>query len=229
MDLSGAILASGAGALVIGLVYLLFGYKLARFLLPLCGTLVTLVSLWAFMLPVLHLNAMETWLFMGGAGVSVYILLLFFKRVAGFFAGVLGAALLLLYTVYALNLTAVPFLVPVCFALCAVSGLLALVYKKAGVIVFTSILGACIAVFAGLFLYFEGVNPDAFSGNVLTPLAGFLTDCRYLIAGGSLIASVAGILVQGLVTGKNQVLPGPLREERNKPIPQETDSAGPSF
>lgn len=227
MDLSVIILICGAAALVLALVYLFFGYKLARFLLPLCGALIVLAALWVFVLDLLRLNAMETWLFMGGAGVSVYILLLFFKRVAGFFAGILGAALMLVYIVYALNLSALPYIVPACLALCAASGLLALVYKRGGVIVFTSLLGACIAVFTGLYLYFEGINPDVFSGSVLAPLESFLSAYKYLIAGASLVAAVAGVLVQALITGKSQVLPGPLREEQ-PPRPKKARAQGAS-
>jgi|AGTN01.2.fsa_nt_gi hypothetical protein len=228
MDLSWAILICVVAALVIALVYLFFGYKLARFLLPLCGTLIVLAALWAFALDALRLDAMGTWLFMGGAGVSVYILLLFFRRIAGFFAGVLGAALLLVYIVYALDLSALPYLYPACFALCAVSGLLALVYKRAGVIVFASLLGACIAAFAGLYLYFEGVNPDAFSGNILVPLEAFLSANRYLIAGASLIAAAAGVLVQALVTGKSQMLPGSLREGPPEHAREAPQASGPT-
>ena len=215
MDLSWVILICGAAVLVIGLLFVFFGYKLGRFLLPICGTLLVLGILWAFVLDGLRLNAMETWLFMGGAGVSVYILLFFFKRAAGFFAGLMGAALLLLYIVYALNLAALPYLYPACLTLCVASGVLAIVYKRVAVITFTSLLGACAAAYAGLFLYFQGVSPDVFSGNIFIPMETFLIAYKYLIAGVSLVVAVIGILVQMFVTGKNQVLSGPLREEQH--------------
>ncbi len=214
MDLSWIILISGAATLVLALVFMVFGYKLARFLLPLCGVLIGLGLLWAFALDALRLNLMETWLFMGGAGVSIYILLFFFKRFAGFFTGVLGSALLLLYVVYAFGLHSVPYLAPICLTLCVVSGVLAVVYHKAGVITFTSVLGACVAAFAGLYLYFEGVSPAAFSGGVLAALEAFLTAHTLLIAGVSLVAAVLGILVQALVTSQHQVLSGSLRDEQ---------------
>jgi hypothetical protein len=217
MDLSWVILICGAAALVLGLIFVVFGYKLARFFTPLCGTLLVLIALWAFVLDRLQLNAMETWLFMGGAGVSVYILLFFFKRFAGFFAGLMGSALVLLLIVYVCNLSALPFLYPACLTLCAVSGLLAIVYKRSAVIAFTSLLGACVAVFAGFYLYFQGIDPDAFlGGNVLAPLEAFLIAYRYLIAGVSLVVAVIGMIVQLLVTGKSQVLSGPLREEKHR-------------
>lgn len=214
MDLSWAILVCGAAALVLALVFLLFGYKLARFLLPFCGVLIVLIAVWAFTLDALRLNTMETWLFMGGAGVSLYILLFFFKRVAGFFAGVLGSALLLLYVIYAFGLNALPYLVPAYLTLCVVSGVLAVVYQKKGVIVFTSIFGACAAAFAGLYLFFEGVSAEAFSGGVIAALGGFLAEYNFLIAGTALVAAVAGILVQSLITSQHQVLSGSLRDEQ---------------
>lgn len=214
MDVSSVIMICGAIVLVLGLVFVCFGYKLARFMLPLCGVLIGLGALWAFALDSLQLNTTETWLFMGGAGVSLYILLFFFKRIAGFFAGLLGAGMLLLYTVYALNLSALPYVYPACFALCMLAGLLAVAYKKAGVIVFTALLGACVAAFTGLYLFFEGVGPEAFLGNVIVPLEAFLSAYKYLVAGVALVAAVAGILIQALITSQHQVLPGPFREEQ---------------
>ena len=214
MDLSWAILICGAATLVLALIFMFFGYKLARFVLPLCGVLIGLILLGTFALDALRLNTMETWLFMGGAGISLYILLFFFKRVAGFFAGLLGGALLLLYVIYAFGLHAMPYLVPAYLTLCVVSGVLAVVYHKMGVIVFTSVFGACAAAFAGLYLYFEGVSPEAFSGGILTALGEFLAEYTFLIAGTALIATVAGILVQSLITSQHQVLTGSLRDEQ---------------
>jgi len=214
MDLSWVMLICGAATLVLGLIFAFFGYKLARFLLPLCGVLVVLGALWAFVLPALQLDALATWLFLGGAGVSIYILLFFFKRIAGFFAGMMGMALLLVYIVFALNLSTLPYVYPVCFTLCAVSGLLAVVYRKVGVIIFTSMLGACAALYAGLYLFIEGVNPGAFAAGVLPQLMAFLSAQKYLIAGASLVLTVVGILVQAAVTSKNQVLPGREHEAR---------------
>jgi hypothetical protein len=214
MDLSWVILICGAATLVLALIFLFFGYKLARFLLPLCGVLIGLGLLSAFVLDALRLNVMETWLFMGGAGVSLYILLFFFKRTAGFFAGVLGSALMLVYIVYAFGLDSLPYLYPACLTLCAVSGLLAVFYHKKGVIAFTSLLGACAAVFAGLFLYFKGVNPEPFSAGLLTVFEEFLAEHSFLITGISLVAAVAGIVVQSLITSQHQVLSGSLRDEQ---------------
>lgn len=213
MDLSWVILICGAATLVLALIFLFFGYKLARFLLPLCGVLIGLGLLSAFVLDSLRLNGMETWLFMGGAGVSLYILLFFFKRIAGFFAGVLGSALMLVYIVYAFGLDSLPYLYPACLTLCAVSGVLAVFYHRKGVITFTSLLGACVAVFTGLFLYFKGVNPEPFSGGVLTVFEEFLAEHSLMIAGISLVATVAGIVVQSLITSQHQVLSGSLRDE----------------
>jgi len=216
MDLSWVILICGAATLILALVFMFFGYKLARFLLPLCGVLVVLAVLWAVVLPALRMDALATWLFFGGAGVSVYILLFFFKRIAGFFVGLLGAALLLTFIVYALNLSALPFLTPICLTLCVVSGLLAVVYRKAGVITFTAMMGACVAIFTGLYLFIEGVDPGAFEAGILPQLASFLSAQKYFIAGGALVLMVVGILVQVAVTSKAQVLPGGEQEERGK-------------
>jgi hypothetical protein len=214
MELSWVILICGAATLVAGLIFVFFGYKLARFLMPLCGTALVLLALRAFVLGALHLDALGTWLFMGGAGVSAYVLLFFFKRVAGFFTGLMGAAFLLLFIAYALNLSGLPYLHPAVFTLCVVSGALALVYKRAGVITFTAVLGGCMAAFAGLYLYFAGIDPGAFSNGIIEPLRSFLSAQKYLVTGLSLILAVAGILVQASVTGKKQMLPGSLSEEQ---------------
>ena len=216
MDLSWVMLICGAAALILGLLFVFFGYKLARFLLPLCGSLVVLGVLWAVALPALQLDTLATWLFLGGAGVSIYILLFFFKRVAGFFVGLVGAVLLLTYIAYALGLWGLPYVYPVFFTLCVVSGLLAVVYRRIGVIVFTSMLGACVALYVGLYLFIEGVNPDVFTSGVLPQLAAFLSAQKYLVAGAALVLMVVGILVQAAITSKNQLLPGREREEPAK-------------
>ncbi len=214
MDLSWVILICGAATLILALVFVFFGYKLARFLMPICGVLVALAVLWAFALPALRLDVLATWLFMGGAGISVYILLFFFKRISGFFVGLTGSALLMTFIVYALGLSSVPYINPICLTLCAVSGLLAIVYRRNAVIAFTAMTGACVAMYAGLYLLIAGVNPGAFDAGVLPQLSAFLSAQKYLVAGASLVLMVIGILVQGAVTSKSQVLPGPEQGQR---------------
>ena len=78
------------------------------------------------------MNELGTWLFFGGISIVLYVLLFFIQRIAGFFTGVLGSALMLLYVVNAFGLQNMEYLYPVCLTVCAVCGLLTVVYKRAG-------------------------------------------------------------------------------------------------
>lgn len=202
------ILISGCAAIILGLVYNFFGYKLARLLFPLCGLIVVEGLLYIYVYDMLRLDNFETWLFFAGSGVAVYVLLFFFKRIAGFFTGLLGSALFLLFIVNAFKLQSVDYVYPVCLTLCLLSAILTVVYERAAVVVFTSMFGACVAAFAGLYIYMRGLDAGAFSGGVYPALMKFLSENAAVIAGISAGFMASGILVQFAATASSCLLPG---------------------
>lgn len=206
MDLSGIILAAGGAAIVLGLVFCFFGYKLGRLLFPLCGLLVIEGLIYIYVYTQMQFDALGTWMLFAGSGVAVYIILFFIKRIAGFFTGLLGSALFLLYIVNAFSLQNLSYLAPACITICIVSGLLTVAYQKSAVIVFTSLFGACVAAFAGIFIYIQGVVlPE---GGIFTALQSFLSANAIFIAGASAGVAVAGILIQSAITASSCVLMG---------------------
>ena len=222
MDQSLILLICGIAATALALVFGIFGYRLARFLLPLCSVLVIEGLIYALLYDIMALDALGTWLFYGGCAAALYIIFFFLKRPAGFFAGLLGSALLLLFIIAALDtlmepdLSAMPYVIPACFALCLVTAALAVVYKRVGVIVTTAMFGGCAAAFLGLYIYFNGVDIADFTafGNLIVPLDRFLSANTYMVAGAGLGLSVLGILAQLFWTGRSQVLSGD-EEDRN--------------
>ena len=207
MDLSLILLISGIAAAVLALAFCFFGYRLGRFLLPLCGLVVLEGALYVFLYDLLVLDTLGTWLFFGGSSLAFYIILLFLKRIAGLFAGLLGSALLLFFVVTALDIGSLPYVYPACLTLCVVTAALAVAYKKAGVIVGTSLFGGSLCAFLVLYIVFFGVNAVDFSyGNILVPLRQYLSANAFLVAGAALVLSVLGIVAQLLWTGHHQVL-----------------------
>ena len=210
MDLSIMILIGGSVVIAIALVFCFFGYKLARFLLPLCGTLILEALVYLYVYNLFQLNALGTWLFFGGTSVAIYIILFLIKRIAGFFAGLLGSALMLFFVVYAFQLQSVPYVYPAGMTISVVVGLLTVVYQRAGVIISTSLLGACTAAFFGLYIYVEHINAADFImyRNVLVPLEQYLSANSILVLGASVGLTVLSVIIQIFLTGKTQVLSG---------------------
>lgn len=208
MNLSIIMLAAGCAALALGLLHAFFGYKLARFLLPVCGLALFCGALYIFVYGRLSLDATGTWLFFGGTCLAGYIALFFLRRVAAFFTGLLGSALLLVMLTYAFALQSFPPLYPLCLTLCVLGGLLAAVYKKAGVVIFSALFGGCAAAFAGLYMFIEGVDTAGFVllGNILAPFEVFLTVNAALITGTALALAVLGLVLQFKLTARVQLL-----------------------
>ena len=208
MDVSLILLIGGAAAIVIALLFCFFGYRLARFLQPITGLLVIEGLIYIFIYPMLALDSTGTWLFFAGTALAFFVILFVFKRIAGFFTGLLGAGLFLLYIIYAFGLQSVPYLYPIFFTLAIIAGALAVAYRRAGVIVTTSLLGGCVVAFAGLYMIFVGVNGAEFAGqgNVLVPLARFLAERGLIVAGVSLGIAAITAFLQFAATGKKQVL-----------------------
>jgi hypothetical protein len=213
--MSVVLLICGAILIILGLTFCFFGYRFARLLFPVCGLIAIEGLLYIYIYGLFNLDALGTWLFFGGSSVAVYILLFFVRRIAGCFTGLLGSAIFLWFTVNALSLQNLSFLYPACMALCLVSAMLAVTYERVGVVVFTSLFGACAAVFAGLYLYMQGVGTgfiDA-SGGVFAAFQRFLSINPLLITGVSAVVAAAGILIQFKITATRTVLPGGVDEQ----------------
>lgn len=213
--MSVVLLICGAALVLLGLTFSFFGYRFARLLFPVCGLVVAEGLLYVYVYGLFNLDALGTWLFFGGSSVAVYILLFFVRRIAGFFTGLLGSAIFLWFVVNAFGLQNLTYLYPACLAICLVSGMLTVTYERAGVVVFTSLFGACVAAFAGLYLYMQGVNTGFIeaSGGVFAACQRFLSINALLITGVSAAVTAAGLLVQFAVTATRTVLPGSVDEQ----------------
>jgi len=195
-----------SAGILLSLLTAFFGYRLGRFLLPLSGLLLLEGLIYVYVYSMLTLDTLSTWLFFGGTAVAVYLILFFIRRLAGFFTGAAAAALLLLFLVYALNLHSLALLAPIVMTLTVLSALLTAVYKRAGVIVATAVLGGCAAALFGLYIYLQGVDAAPFANGLIAPVESFIAAHAPLIPGVGGALSLAGLLVQFLVTGKRQVL-----------------------
>ena len=200
--------------LLTALLHVFFGYKLARFLLPICAVALIETVLYLFVYPNLGLNDLGTWLFFCGCGAAVYTIMFFLPRIAAFFTGLCGGTLFAVFAVYAFALHGFPLLYPIALALCALFALMAAVYKRVGVAVFTALFGGCASAYIGLYLYFGGVNAlgSLLTGNALLPLELFLSQNALLVGGAALVLTAAGIIVQLGITAKTQVLAGRLAD-----------------
>lgn len=209
MDLSLMILIDSCIGLIIALLFCFFGYKLARPLLPLPGMIVLEVLIYVYIFGTFKTNSIGTWLFFGGVSIILYVILFLIPRIAGFFTGVLGSAMLLLFIISSFGLQNIDYLYPACLTICAASGLLTVVYEKNGVIVFTSVFGACAASFIGMHMYLKGVSEEILqTENVLIYLRDFLSSNAHLITGISIALLVAGMLIQALATSQGKTLSG---------------------
>lgn len=215
MDLALILLIGFGTAIILAFVFCFFGYRWARFLLPICGLLVLEGIIYVFVYGLFSLGELETWLFFGGSSIAIYIILFFLKRIAGFFAGLLGSALLLSFIVYALNLQTLGFLVPICLTLCVITGILTIVYQRNAVIISTSIFGASAAVLLGLYFVFDVLIATApiMQDNILAALESYLAANALLVAGCALGLAILGALIQNFSTGYKQVFADVKKEE----------------
>ena len=233
--MSFVLLICGAVLIILGLICCFFGYRFARLLFPFCGLIVIEGLLYIYVYGLFSLDALGTWLFFGGSSVAVYILLFFVRRISGFFTGLVGSALFLWFAVNAFGLQNLQLLYPACMAICLVSGALTVTYQRSAVVVFTSLFGACAAVFAGLYLYIQGLGLGFIeaSGGLFAALQRFLSINALLITGVSVGFAIAGILVQFAATATKTVLPGSVDESgvrrRRQPVVIRSSSGGDGF
>ena len=220
MNLSAVILSCGCGMVVLGLLHAFFGYKLARFLLPVSGMVIAEGLLYLLVYENLQLDDVSTWLFFAGSSIAVYLILFFFKRVAGFFTGLAAGAMLTLLLVYVLGLQSMPLIYPVSLTVSVMAGLFTLVYEHNMVVISTAVAGACGAAFCGLFLFINGVDPAALViyNNLLVPLEVFLKCNAYLIGGVALVLAALGMFAQFFWTAGNQVLSTSPSARKQRPV-----------
>lgn len=207
MDLSLIFIIDGSIIIIIGLLFCFFGYKLARPLFPLCGLLVLEGLIYIYIYGLFKMDTLGTWLFFGGTSIVIYVILFFLHRIAGFFTGLLGSALMLIFLINAFQLQNMDYVYPVCLTISVVSGLLTVVYEKVPVILFTSLFGACAAALMGLFIYINGVDAASLiiNGNVFIPFERFIAANAYIITGIAAGVAALGILVQSIES--KRVLP----------------------
>jgi len=85
MDLA-LIMLIGAGiAVALAFIFCFFGYRWARFLLPICGLLVLEGIIYIFVYGLFSFNEIGTWLFFGGSSIAIYIILFFLLAVKNLF------------------------------------------------------------------------------------------------------------------------------------------------
>lgn len=217
MDLSMILLLCGAGSILLALLYCFFGYRLARFILPICGILFLEGVNYLFIYPLLKLDLLGIWLLFGGTAVIIYILLYFLERFAGFFVGLLGAGLLLIDVIYAFSLHTMPYLYPAYFTLCVLAGLLTFVYNRMGAVIAASLFGGCVAAFAGVYLLTMGIGGAVFEAqsNVLIPFVQFLQSHGLLVMGVALVLTAAGGIVQIMWTARTKLFGNPAKHGTN--------------
>ncbi len=202
------ILVLGAALVLIGLLHCFFGYKLARFLMPLSGLLLAEGILYIYVYDGMQLNTESTWLFFLGSGVAVYLVLFFLKRIAAFFLGLAAGGLFCFFVVNVLGLSNMPMLWPACLTISAVAALLTMIYDRNMVVVSSSVAGACAAAFCGLYLLIAGVEalPAAASDNLLVPVVVFIRSHAHLAGGVALAMAAVGQFVQFLWTAGSQLV-----------------------
>ncbi len=196
---------------IIGLVFCIAGYKFARFLLPVCGMIVIEVLLYFLVGGYLRQNELISALFYGGTAVASYVVLFFFLRLPAFFTGAVGAGFLSYLILIAFGLIDKPFAFPAFITVMIIIGLISFAYKRVGVIIATSLLGAGLAGSAGVFF---ALAPHADYAKQLGLIAGLDSVIRhngYIFFAVFMVLAVLALIIQFKVTGLSQFL-----EERLK-------------
>jgi hypothetical protein len=196
---------------VVGLVFCVFGYKYARFLLPVCGMVVVESLIYLLIGGYLRDSELSSALFYGGTAVASFIILFFLLRVPAFFTGAAGAAVMLYFVISAFGLSGVPYAFPVYIALVVIFGLIGFAYKRVGVIIATSLLGASLTSGFGLFVALAPGADYANGKAILAGLSSVIANNGYMFLGVFAVIMIVGLLIQLKVTGTSQIL-----EERLK-------------
>lgn len=187
----------------VGLIFCVFGYKYAKFLMPLCGMLVVESVIYLLISGYLKHTEFTAVLFYGSTAVASYIVLFFVMRLNGFFTGVLGASMLCYIAAKAVG-QAIPFVIPIVITIILITGLIGFVYKRVGVIISTSLFGAGLAVGLVCFLIFASGYE---AGHTFLGVVNSVAESYSLyVLGAYAVLAAAGILLQLKLTGKDQVV-----------------------
>ena len=189
-----------------GLVFCAFGYKYARFLLPVCGMIVVESLIYLLIGGNLKSTELTSALFYGGTAVASFIILFFLLRLPAFFAGAAGAAAMLYFVISAFGLSGLPFAFPVFICLVVIFGLVGFIYKRVGVIIATNLLGASIASSAGLFIALAPGADYANGKSLISGISSVIAHNGYIFLGVFAVIIIVGLLLQLKITGVNQVL-----------------------
>lgn len=187
----------------VGLMFCIFGYKYAKFLMPLCGMLVVESAIYFLISGYFKHLEFTAALFYGGTAVAAYIILFFAMRLNGFFTGVLGSAMLCYFIVKVVGQASIPFVIPIAITAALITGLVGFVYKRVGVIIATSLFGAGLCVSLVSFLVFASgyAAGQSFLGTVNRIAENY---SLYLL-GAYVVLAAIGLVLQLKLTGKDQV------------------------
>ncbi|MBT7123301.1 MAG: hypothetical protein HN948_09875, partial [Clostridia bacterium] len=141
------------------------------------------------------------------------------------FVGVCGSALALLFFAVAFGLGELPFFYPVAATICLIIGLVSFVYRRIGVIIATSLLGGCMAVFITLFFIFGSSLEISGFSDLVSKMSGFLSKDSAMVTGIAISVAIIGAVVQIFATGGSTILAGRhgLRRKTQKFVSDEID------
>jgi hypothetical protein len=219
------VIGGGVIAIIIALIYCFFGYRLARIVLPICGTAVICGLMYVFLIDFYTTGGLDKWIFVVCCAVALYVILFIVKRFAGFMVGVCGAAMALLFIAVALNLNAQPYYFPVAATICLVVGLVSAAYRRVGVIVATSLFGGCLATLVALFLIFGGSQQISGFSDLVSKMYEYLANNATMVTGIAFFFAIVGVVVQLFATGSATILAGRhgLRGKTQKFVSDEID------
>lgn len=192
--------------LIVALIYTFLGYRLARILLPICGSALGLTLLIVLAPEYVAFVRTDQIIVAVSCIISLYVLLFMFKRVAALVSGLVAAAFVCIAIAEVFDVTAYAIAYPVMLTVCVIAGLMCSVYRRIGVIVATSLIGAALAALFGMLLIDGGLNATGVYG-FAKQAADFYSANAVIITVSALVFAIAGIFFQLFITGKKTVLP----------------------
>lgn len=200
------ILLSEIVVLIVALIYTFFGYRLARILLPICGSALGLGLLIAIVPEYVAFVRTDQIIVAVSCIVSLYVLLFMFKRAAALVLGFVAAAFVCIAAAEVFNLTAYAITYPVMLTVCIVSSFMCFVYRRIGVIVTTSLIGGAFVSLIGMMLINGGIDASGIY-EFAKQVVDFFGGNAVIITACALVFAAAGTFFQIYISGKKTVLP----------------------
>lgn len=200
------ILLSEIVVLIVALIYTLFGYRLARILLPICGSALGLGLLIAIVPEHVAFVRTDQIIVTVSCIVSLYILLFMFKRAAALVLGLVAAAFVCIAAAEVFNLAAYAISFPVMLTVCIISSFMCFVYRRIGVIVTTSLIGGAFVSLIGMILINGGIDATGIY-EFANQAADFFSANPVIITACALAFAAAGTFFQIYISGNKTVLP----------------------